>query len=243
MPDVFSVPVFFTVFRETLEAAIVISVLLSIVDKIANAQLGGVSPSATPPEPKEKQNIEGGPTDAPTSFPSSIDDASSDGGQRRNLLRKLRIQVCQRSPSPEHNVPDSRTKPRLPCPYIILVTRQIFIGSAAGLLIALAIGVAFIAVWFTRASDLWIKFEELWEGIFSLVASTLIFAVGITTLGMSKAGAKWRVKLQNAFEGKGSGSRLPGGQVSLTRLHDSCRWSYQGRKVGFVGLALGHCPP
>jgi len=71
-----------------------------------------------------------------------------------------------------------------------------------GLLIALAIGAAFIAVWFTQASDLWKKSEELWEGIFSLIASILIFIVGITMLKMDKAKAKWRVKLQDAFDGK-----------------------------------------
>ena len=73
-----------------------------------------------------------------------------------------------------------------------------------GLLIALAIGAAFIAVWFTQASDLWKKSEKLWEGIFSLIASLLIFFVGITMLKMEKAKAKWRVKLQEAFSGRGS---------------------------------------
>lgn len=41
---------------------------------------------------------------------------------------------------------------------------QIFLGAALGLLIAVAIGAAFIAVWFTKASDLWAKSESLWEG-------------------------------------------------------------------------------
>ena len=72
------------------------------------------------------------------------------------------------------------------------------------MLIALAIGAAFIAVWFTKASDLWKKSEELWEGIFALIASILIFVVGITMLKMDKAKAKWRVKLQEAFDGKSS---------------------------------------
>ena len=70
------------------------------------------------------------------------------------------------------------------------------------MLIALAIGAAFIAVWFTQASDLWKKSEELWEGIFSLVASILIFVVGVTMLKMDKTKAKWRVKLQEAFDGR-----------------------------------------
>ena len=73
-----------------------------------------------------------------------------------------------------------------------------------GLLISLAIGAAFIAVWFTQASDLWKRSEELWEGIFSLIASILIFVVGLTMLKMDKSKAKWRVKLQEAFDGKSS---------------------------------------
>jgi hypothetical protein len=32
------------------------------------------------------------------------------------------------------------------------------------LLIAVAIGATFIAIWFTKASDLYKKSEELWEG-------------------------------------------------------------------------------
>jgi high-affinity iron transporter len=79
---------------------------------------------------------------------------------------------------------------------------QIFAGSALGLLIALAIGAAFIAVWFTQASDLWSKSEELWEGIFSLIASLMIFVMGISMLKMDSAKAKWRVKIQAAFEGQ-----------------------------------------
>lgn len=41
---------------------------------------------------------------------------------------------------------------------------QIFAGSALGFLIAATIGAAFLAVWFTKASDLWQKSEDLWEG-------------------------------------------------------------------------------
>ena len=40
----------------------------------------------------------------------------------------------------------------------------IFVGAFIGLFLALAIGAAFIAVWFTEAADLWTKTEYLWEG-------------------------------------------------------------------------------
>ena len=59
---------------------------------------------------------------------------------------------------------------------------------------------AFIAVFFTEASDLWAKTEELWEGIFSLIASLIILAMGLTMLKLDRARVKWRVKLLHAIE-------------------------------------------
>jgi len=47
---------------------------------------------------------------------------------------------------------------------VINTAFQIFAGSAFGFLIAAAIGAAFISIWFTKASNLWQKSEELWEG-------------------------------------------------------------------------------
>jgi len=79
---------------------------------------------------------------------------------------------------------------------------QIFLGAGLGFFIALAIGAGFIAVWFTKATDLWSKSEDLWEGIFELIACIMIFVMGITMLKMDRAKAKWRIKLQNAFDGK-----------------------------------------
>jgi len=93
MPNVFSVPIFFIVFRETLEAAIVISIMLGIAEQIANTRLGRDSLPATELE-KEKHNTESGAGEEPPSLPSNDnDDASSDDGDRKKLLRKLRIQV------------------------------------------------------------------------------------------------------------------------------------------------------
>jgi len=185
MPSVFSVPIFFIVFRETLEAVIIISVLLGIVEQIANTRLGRDSLPGTEPE-KAEQNIESGAHEAPPSLPPNDNDTLNDEVQRKKLLRKLRI--------------------------------QIFVGSGVGLLISLAIGAAFIAVWFTRAVNLWEKSERLWEGIFSLIASILIFVVGITMLKIDKAKAKWRVKLEQAFEGKAVDGRTKAGKWTLVVL-------------------------
>ncbi|ESK96309.1 iron permease ftr1 [Moniliophthora roreri MCA 2997] len=160
--NVFSVPIFFIVFRETLEAAIIISVLLGLAEQIVDNR--GLSSRST----TTTDNSSGQYADRPS------EETDEDGQvQRRRLVRRLRI----------------------------------FLGAGFGLFLALAIGAAFIAVWFTRASDLWSKSEELWEGIFELIASLMIFAMGVSMLTLERAKAKWRVKLQRAFETKISGDK------------------------------------
>ncbi|KAG6829745.1 hypothetical protein H0H92_003621 [Tricholoma furcatifolium] len=155
----FSVPIFFIVFRETLEAAIIISVLLGLVEQIVlNDPIGSPTITQSTIDEDSKKGSD------------SASDPEDDTAHRRMLIRKLRI--------------------------------QIFAGGALGLLIALAIGAAFIAVWFTQASDLWAKSESLWEGIFELIASLMIFVMGITMLKLDRAKAKWRVKLMHAFDKK-----------------------------------------
>ena len=49
--NLFSVPIFFIVFRETLEAAIIISVLLGLVEQIVH-QDPSLVPGAVPPPPR-----------------------------------------------------------------------------------------------------------------------------------------------------------------------------------------------
>ena len=39
-------------------------------------------------------------------------------------------------------------------------------------------------------------------GIFELIACIMIFVMGVTMLKMDRAKAKWRVKLQKAFDGQ-----------------------------------------
>ncbi|KAF7291854.1 Iron permease FTR1 [Mycena indigotica] len=157
--NLFSIPIFFIVFRETLEASIIVSVLLGLAEQIVYegpGRLANTAPShASSDDSKEEV---------------TTNDPEDDPAQRRAIIRKLRI--------------------------------QIFAGAALGLLLALAIGAAFIAVWFTQASDLWAKSEALWEGIFMLIASLMIFVMGVTMLRMDRAKAKWRVKLERAFSKK-----------------------------------------
>jgi len=157
--NLFSVPIFFIVFRETLEAAIIVSVLLGLVEQIVYND-PAISPTIT--QTFSEDNSGKSEQDPATKDPED------DMANRRLLMRKLRI--------------------------------QIFAGSALGFFLALAIGAAFIAVWFTKAANLWAKSETLWEGIFELIACIMIFVMGITMLKLDRAKAKWRIKLLNAFD-------------------------------------------
>jgi len=128
--DLFSVPIFFILFRETTEASIIVSVLLSFLKQVFS------------------------------------DD--------KVIYRRL----C----------------------------KQVWLGSLIGLGICLAVGAAFIAVWYTIASDLWANSENIWEGCFSVVASILITVMGLAMLRTEKMQDKWKIKLAKSMEsqaGKG----------------------------------------
>jgi high-affinity iron transporter len=126
MTNVFGVPVFFIVFRECLEAVIIVSVLLSFL----------------------KQSL----------------------GQ------------------PDQ---DSIIYKRL--------VRQVWVGTAAGILICLIIGGGFIGAFYGLGRDIWAKSEDLWEGIFYLIASIIITIMGLALLRINKTKDKWRVSIANAL--------------------------------------------
>ncbi|KAL6450861.1 FTR1 Plasma membrane iron permease [Candida maltosa Xu316] len=126
MAQVFNVQIFFVVFRESLEAVIVVSVLLAFV----------------------KQSMSG-----PTA--------------------------------------DPKIKKRL--------YKQIWLGAILGVIICLIIGCAFIGAFYGLGKDIWGSSEDLWEGIFCIIATTLITAMGIPMLRINKMKEKWRVKLAQAL--------------------------------------------
>lgn len=126
MTDVFNVQIFFIVFREALEAIIVISVLLAFI----------------------KQSI-------------------GEGEENKALKRKLLIQV--------------------------------WVGAFLGLFICLAIGAGFIGAYYSLNKDIWGNSEDLWEGIFCIIATVLISLMGIAMLRINKMQEKWRVKIARAI--------------------------------------------
>lgn len=126
MVNVFNVQIFFVVFRETLEAVVVVSVLLAFL----------------------KQGL-GGATEDPVTY------------------KKL--------------------------------VRQVWLGAILGVVICLILGCAFIGAFYSLGNDIWSKSEDLWEGIFCIIATVLISLMGIAMLRINKMKEKWRVKLAQAL--------------------------------------------
>lgn len=121
---VFNVAVFFVVFRECLEAVIIVSVLLSFL----------------------KQSI---------------------GTQDMKTYKKLRMHV--------------------------------WVGVVLGLIICLAIGGGFIGAYYRLENDIFGSAEDLWEGVFCIIATLMISVMGIAMLRINKMQAKWRVKIAKAM--------------------------------------------
>ena len=101
--DLFSVPIFFIVFRETLEAAIIISVLLGLVEQIVHDDPACARALAAPrlhsaEAEDEKRSAEAGSqTPEGDAGPDAAVAAAAAAGAgavaKRALIRKMRIQV------------------------------------------------------------------------------------------------------------------------------------------------------
>ncbi|KKK20602.1 hypothetical protein P175DRAFT_0504306 [Aspergillus ochraceoroseus IBT 24754] len=126
MPDVFAVQVFFIMFRETLEASIMVSVLLAFLRQC----LG---------QPHQDQA----------------------------MYKKL--------------------------------VRHVWLGSISGVVICLIIGGAFIGVFYGLGHDLWANSEDIWEGVFYLVATIIVTIMGLALLRINKSKEQWRIKIAKAL--------------------------------------------
>ncbi|KAI9739168.1 MAG: hypothetical protein M1834_007381 [Cirrosporium novae-zelandiae] len=82
------------------------------------------------------------------------------------------------------------------------LVKQVWWGTACGLGICLVIGCGMIGAFYGLGKDHWAGTEDLWEGIFGLIASIIITLMGAALLRVSKLQAKWRVKLAAALETK-----------------------------------------
>lgn len=82
------------------------------------------------------------------------------------------------------------------------LVKQVWWGVAIGLFICLCIGAGMIGAFYGFGKDHFANTEDLWEGIFSLIASVIITIMGAALLRVSKLRDKWRTKLAQVLESK-----------------------------------------
>ncbi|QDS77479.1 hypothetical protein FKW77_000020 [Venturia effusa] len=80
--------------------------------------------------------------------------------------------------------------------------RQVWYGVVAGLAIVITIGGGMIGAFYGLGKNVFAKTENLWEGIFCIIASLIITVMGAALLRVSKLQDKWRVKIAKAIESK-----------------------------------------
>ena len=154
---------------ETVEAAIIVSVLLSFVEQLMLT--GRLSPDAMRPsrEHGETSTL----LDSPAG-PAVVPEKEEAEQRIKRLIKRMRI--------------------------------QIWAGTLSGLLVSLALGAAFIAVvrrltanetamliwqFYTKFQDLWGQTEQIWEGVFSVIACIIIYIMGVAFLKMDRSRIKW----------------------------------------------------
>lgn len=82
------------------------------------------------------------------------------------------------------------------------LVKQVWFGTAAGLLLCLIIGGGLIGAFYGLGKDKWAVTEYYWEGSFAVFAALVITIMGAALLRVSKMQEKWRVKLAKALEEK-----------------------------------------
>ena len=85
------------------------------------------------------------------------------------------------------------------------LVRHVWVGATAGIVICLILGGAFIGVFYGLGHNIWAKAEDLWEGIFYLIACIIITGMGLALLRINKTKEKWRVKIAQALVEKKKG--------------------------------------
>ena len=75
-------------------------------------------------------------------------------------------------------------------------------GVGVGLLIVLIVGAGMIGAFYGLEDNVWANSEDIWEGVFSLLAAIIITLMGAALLRVSKLQDKWRVKIARAIESK-----------------------------------------
>ncbi|GMM31128.1 Fth1 protein [Martiniozyma asiatica (nom. inval.)] len=165
--DYFSVQIFFIILRETIESAIIVSVLLSFVNQ--NFTI-----------PKQQQQ----------------DERSTNGSFNEEDVQ-LRSETSGNSITESQNL--TKGKQIVPVEVFKRMKFQVWLGALLGLAICFVIGGSFIFLFYIIGTDLWSYTERIWEGIFSVLSSTIIAIMGMALLRINSMKTKWRAKLLKSF--------------------------------------------
>jgi high-affinity iron transporter len=76
---------------------------------------------------------------------------------------------------------------------------QVWAGAAVGLFICLAIGAGFIGAYYSLENDIFGNSEDIWEGVFCMIATVMISFMGLALLRINKMQEKWRIKIARSL--------------------------------------------
>ena len=88
--------------------------------------------------------------------------------------------------------------------HLLLIWFQVWYGTGSAFIICFIIGCGVIGAFYGLGKNVWSGTENIWEGVFALLASIIISIMGAALLRISKLQDKWRVKLAKALEKRDS---------------------------------------
>ncbi|KAK4964487.1 high-affinity iron permease [Elasticomyces elasticus] len=80
------------------------------------------------------------------------------------------------------------------------LVKQVWWGVGSGVAICCCVGGGMLGAFYGFGQNHFAGTEDIWEGVFGLIAALIISAMGAALLRVSKLQDKWRVKLAQAFE-------------------------------------------
>lgn len=203
----FSLEAFIVVLRETIELAIIISVLLAFVhqtfDSESNKDDGDKIASNII---LQEEGLE------------VIPDGTGTGTGSNNGL-----ELSPESPEPSDSLAFTDHSKR----HLII---QIWLGGLLGLVSCFAIGGIVLTVFYVLGRDFWSLAEKYWEGVFSIVASVIISIMGIKLCRINKMQRKWKHKLALLISRRRVASRDANslyGSLQVNQLKPKGNWFTQ----------------
>lgn len=90
------------------------------------------------------------------------------------------------------------------------LVRQVWAGVGCGVVICLIICAGVIGTFYTAGRNSFESAENIWEGVFGILASIIITLMGAALLRVNKLQDKWRLKISKVLESKDAGLPVKG---------------------------------